>query len=138
MNDETTEIDIDDIVYREDLYPRSLTDHKQVQVYSDSLEVLPPIEINQANILIDGWHRWTAHKKPGSHIALIIQPTQWKSPDKNYTDHILDICKLVKSKIVMRIQCPYESQQATPQMVEWAKDEKKVLVLSREIIVWEV
>ena len=54
---------VGDVIYREDLYPRSLTDPTRVQEYADNLEMLPPIEVNQHHILIDGWHRWTAHKK---------------------------------------------------------------------------
>jgi len=40
------------------------------------LDVLPPIEVNQKNELIDGWHRWTAHKKAGAEdIAATIVET---------------------------------------------------------------
>lgn len=52
-----------EIVWREDLYPRITTDPMMVQRYADNIEVLPPIEINQHNEIIDGWHRWTAHRK---------------------------------------------------------------------------
>jgi len=37
-----------------------------VQKYAANLEVLPPIEVNQHRELIDGWHRWTAHRKAGA------------------------------------------------------------------------
>lgn len=57
------ELPIDEVVYREDLYPRSLTNHHKVQEYADNLERMPPIEVNQHYVLIDGWHRWMAHKK---------------------------------------------------------------------------
>jgi len=53
---------LSEIVFREDLYPRINRDPKLVQKYSENVEMLPPIEINQHNELIDGWHRWTAHK----------------------------------------------------------------------------
>ena len=39
---------ITEIVFREDLYPRL--------EYAEVIDVLPPIEINQHNELIDGWH----------------------------------------------------------------------------------
>jgi len=71
-------------------------------------------------------------------IALIIQPTQWNAPDKQFTDHIADMLRLVKLPIEMRISVPYESQQCNAQMVEWAKNNKKILVLTREIIVWRI
>lgn len=75
---------------------------------------------------------------PGSAIALIIQPTQWRAPEKQYTDHVADMLRLVKLPVDLRIQCPYESQQCTAQMVDWAKENRKLLVLSREIVVWKV
>lgn len=74
----------------------------------------------------------------GAAIALILQPTQWRAPERQYTDHVADMLKRVKAPIDLRIQCPYESQQCTAQMVEWAKANRKVLVLSREIVVWRV
>ena len=52
-----------DVIYREDLYPRTATNPEKVQEYAQNIEMLPPIEVNQQMILIDGWHRWTAHKK---------------------------------------------------------------------------
>ena len=53
---------ITDIVYRKDLYPRFEPSHKTIQKYSESIEFLPPILVNQDNILIDGFHRWKAHE----------------------------------------------------------------------------
>lgn len=75
---------------------------------------------------------------PGAVIAFLMQPTQWKAPDHQYTDHILDVARLVKLPVDLRVQCPYSSQQCTPQMVNWAKANRKVLVLSRELVVWRV
>jgi hypothetical protein len=57
------EIKVEEVVYREDLYPRMKADPATIQRYAENLEVLPPIEVNQHNELIDGYHRWTAHKK---------------------------------------------------------------------------
>ena len=54
-----------DIVYREDLYPRFEPSHQTIQKYSESIEYLPPILVNQNNILIDGFHRWKAHELAG-------------------------------------------------------------------------
>jgi hypothetical protein len=59
------EIKVDSVVYRQDLYPRIKHDPETVQRYVLSIESLPPIEVNQHNELIDGWHRWTAHKTAG-------------------------------------------------------------------------
>jgi len=65
-----------EIVFREDLYPRIETDPALVQRYAEQLEMLPPIEVNQHNELVDGWHRWTAHKKKGAEeIAVTVTTT---------------------------------------------------------------
>jgi DNA modification methylase len=76
--------------------------------------------------------------KPGAMIALLLQPTQWKAPERQYTDHVADMIRAIKLPINMRVQCPYESQQCTAQMVEWAKQNRKLLVISRELVIWRV
>jgi len=80
--------------------------------------------------------------KPGSHIAMLMQPTQWNAPGHEFTDHIVDIlCGLNnerKIKVINRVHCPYSSQQCNPQMVDYAKENKMLLVLSRELIIWKV
>jgi hypothetical protein len=76
--------------------------------------------------------------KAGAYVALLIQPTQWNAPERRFTDHVADVLRLVKAPLDMRFSCPYESQQCTAQMVEWAKENKKTLVLTRELIVWGV
>jgi ParB-like chromosome segregation protein Spo0J len=52
-----------EVIFRADLYPRLETSATTVQNYAEDLSVQPPIEVNQLHELIDGWHRWTAHKK---------------------------------------------------------------------------
>jgi len=74
----------------------------------------------------------------GAKIAMILQPTQWRSPGRGYTDHVAEMIRRVGLPIAMRIQAPYESQQCTAQMVEWAKEHRQILVLSREIVVWGI
>ena len=67
---------VSDIVFRVDLYPRIEKDPTLVQRYAENLEVLPDIEVNQHNELIDGWHRWTAHKKKKSEtISVTVTKT---------------------------------------------------------------
>lgn len=73
-----------------------------------------------------------------AYIAMIIQPTQWKAPDRQFTDHIGDMLRVVDLPVDMRFSVPYESQQCNAQMVEWAKENKRCLVLTREIVVWRV
>ena len=54
-----------EVVFRDDLYPRIRHSQEKAQEYSEHLECLPPIEINQRCELIDGFHRWTAHRLRG-------------------------------------------------------------------------
>lgn len=79
-----------------------------------------------------------AKKLTDAYIALIIQPTQWKAPERQFTDHIGDMLRAVKLPVDMRYSVPYESQQCTAQMVEWSKENRRCLVLTREIVVWKV
>ena len=53
---------IKDIIFRDDLYPRFEPNQGLIKKYSESLEYLPPIKIDQHNILIDGFHRLKAHE----------------------------------------------------------------------------
>ena len=65
------------VVYREDLYPRFKPIPEMVQAFAANIELLPPIEVNQDNILIDGWHRWNAHRKAGAEtIQAIVTHTR--------------------------------------------------------------
>lgn len=83
----------------------------------------------------------TAKMHAGSRVAMIIQPTQWKAENRRVVDHVFDLCKLLtgpRLALEMRISCPYESQQCNAQQVEWAKANRDVLVISREIIIWQV
>jgi hypothetical protein len=84
-----------------------------------------------------------ASKQSKGVIALIIQPTQWKAePKGSFADHVFDIIqgvsKVKNLTLENRVSCPYSSEQCTPQMVEWAKENKKLLVLSRELTIWRV
>lgn len=77
----------------------------------------------------------------GARVALLIQPTQWHSPGRQVVDHIIDLIVALQDApmhYVRRIVCPYESQQCTPQQVEWAKANRDVLVISRELTIWQV
>ena len=42
--------EISKITFRKDLYPRFEPDQKKIQEYSENIEKLPPIVINQDNI----------------------------------------------------------------------------------------
>jgi DNA-binding XRE family transcriptional regulator len=112
--------------------------------YSDDPTDLANMELEQFNKELAGIINGFAKKLKDSagdktaYIALIIQPTQWKAPERQFTDHVGDMLRAVKLPVNMRYSVPYESQQCTAQMVEWAKAAKRCLVLTREIVVWEV
>lgn len=55
-------VKLTEIQFRKDLYPRIEFKQELVERYSNAIEFLPPIKINQNNILIDGWHRRKAHQ----------------------------------------------------------------------------
>lgn len=111
--------------------------------YSKDREDLANMPLEQftdslANIV----KRFVSKLRSGAVVALIIQPTQWKSEPKGaFTDHVFDLIAAVgnkKATVENRISCPYSTEQCTPQMVEWAKEHKRPLVLSRELIIWRV
>jgi len=115
---------------------------KQVQnQYSTDAEDLANMTLAEFNQSLSSVINRIAGKlNSGSHVALLIQPTQWKSDNKDYTDHVFDMVKLAdkRLKLVNRISCPYSTQQCTPQQVEYAKENKMLLVISRELIIWKI
>lgn len=62
MNSSTITLKVSDVIYREDLYPRFKPNPQKIQEYAENIDRLPPIEISQGNILIDGYHRWKAYQ----------------------------------------------------------------------------
>jgi hypothetical protein len=56
-------VEISDIIFKEELYPREKTHQEVIDNYSETLQGLPHIIINKDNILIEGKHRLEAHKK---------------------------------------------------------------------------
>jgi hypothetical protein len=107
--------------------------------YSDDPQDLANMDLPEFTETLAGLVRKFAGKlRKGAHIALIIQPTQWNAPERQFTDHVADMLRAIKQPVAMRISAPYESQQHNAQQVEWAKANREVLVLTREIIVWRV
>ena len=68
-------IALDDVVLRQDLDPRlGDRDDDLIQQYADIFDALPPIEINQHNEVIDGWHRFLAAKRANrTEIAYVVE-----------------------------------------------------------------
>lgn len=106
--------------------------------YSNDPTDLANMALSDFNAALASIINGFAKKLADAYIALIIQPTQWKAPDRQFTDHVGDMLRTIKLPVDMRYSAPYSTQQYTPQMVEWAKANKRCLVLTREIIVWKV
>lgn len=117
---------------------------KQAQgEYSDDPEDLANMELDKFYDRLTRFIWDCADKMPkGSHIALIIQPTQWRAADRHYpSDHVVDLIEYVTYDALRyknRIICPYSTEQYNAQQVNWAKENKEVLTLNRELIIWTV
>jgi len=110
--------------------------------YSKDAEDLANMSLEDfTNNMVEIVRRIGEKQRSGSVVALIIQPTQWKAEGRQFTDHVFDIVrgvsKTTKLKVANRVHCPYQTEQCTPQMVEWAKENKELLVLSRELVIWK-
>ena len=70
-------IALHDVVLRDDLDPRlGDRDDDLIAQYADIFDALPPIEINQHNELIDGWHRVrAAERAKRTEIAYVVVET---------------------------------------------------------------
>lgn len=109
--------------------------------YSDAAEDLANMPIERFTETLIGVVERIAAKQSHGVIALLIQPTQWKSDERAFTDHVAHLlCGVRSSRLVLenRISCPYQTQQYNAQQVEWAKANRKLLVLTRELIIWRV
>lgn len=109
--------------------------------YSEDAEDLANMPLDQFTDTLIGVVNRIAEKQSRGVIALLIQPTQWRADGREFTDHIMHLVSGVKSKrltLENRISCPYSTQQANAQQVEWAKANRKLLVISRELIVWRL
>lgn len=109
--------------------------------YSEDAEDLANMPLEQFTETLIGIVNRIAEKQSKGHIALLIQPTQWKSENRSFTDHVMHIVSGVDSdrlQLVNRVSCPYQTQQYNAQQVNWAKDNKALLVLSRELIIWSI
>lgn len=56
---------VNEIIFREDLWPRFEPKQDHIQQLAHSIDFLPPIKVSQDKILIDGYHRLKAHQLMG-------------------------------------------------------------------------
>lgn len=110
--------------------------------YSDDPQDLANMGLEEFYKVLTGFVSACAAKmKTGAHIAMLMQPTQWKAPGRQVVDHVVDLIFQLQGKsldYVRRIFCPYQTEQYNPQQVEWAKENREILVISRELIIWKV
>ena len=106
---------------------------------------------NLANMDLDEFHETLAdiilefadRLYIGAKIALIIAPTQWRSPTKPWPVHhaeaIRDLIKASRRPMRWRtIQCPYPLSMYNEQMMAWERENSEALESGRELTVWEV
>ena len=111
--------------------------------YSDDTQDLANMDLDQFHETLSWFIRQCSEKmKTGTHIAMLMQPTQWHAQDRHFSeDHTFEIrITLLDAplRFVKTISAPYESQQANAQQVNWAKENQDVLEIGRTITVWEV
>ena len=110
--------------------------------YSDDAEDLANMDADAFHDslvgVIKGFAKKIKQAGGSAHIALIVSPTQWPAPNKETVDHAFEVARRLSLPLVERISCPYSTQQYYPAQVEWAKENRKRLVLTRETWVWRV
>lgn len=106
--------------------------------YSEDAEDLANVSADEFHEAIAGLINAYMKVIPvGSRIAMIMQNTQWNAPNRKVVDHIFEIRTRIKKPGYCREWvCPYSTEQCTPQMVEWAKQNNDDLVISRKLVVW--
>jgi predicted DNA-binding protein YlxM (UPF0122 family) len=109
--------------------------------YSKDSDDLANMSLEDFTVKLSGVIKAISEKQSKGVIAMLMQPTQWNAPGREIQDHVIDLINAVgnkRLKLEYRISCPYSSEQCTPQQVIWAKENKKLLVISRELIIWRL
>ncbi len=109
--------------------------------YSDDAEDLANMSLEHFTKTLAAIVNRIAAKQSRGVIALLLQPTQWKAEEREFTDHVMQVLCAVDNKrlrLENRVSCPYSTEQCTPQQVEWAKANRKLLVISRELLIWRL
>ena len=112
--------------------------------YSEKLTDLANMVLEEFHDVLAGIIKTIAAKlRSGAHIALLISPTQWKADDRHFPEDHADEMRFRMRKVeALRYQrtyqIPYSSEQYNGTQVEWAKDHRVSMVLSRSLTVWQV
>lgn len=54
-----------DVEFVKELYPRLREDDAAIERYRTAIDRLPPIVLARGRVLVDGFHRWQAHRREG-------------------------------------------------------------------------
>lgn len=102
--------------------------------YSDHARDLGNLDLDA---FMDAWSAVLKHAQAklvaGGRIAFIISPTQLE--DGTVIDHAFAMAAAARMKIERRIIVPYQTQQATGQQVEWAREKRRMLKLYRDLVI---
>jgi len=106
--------------------------------YSDSPDDLANMSLENFYSTIENILKMLMTKNPDK-IAIVISPTQYPNENHEYEDHIFEFNKMISDKyrIKMRYILPYSTEQYNGNQVNIMKEEKKVLSLIRDLVVWE-
>lgn len=63
MTQKATLIPVDSVEFVKELYPRLREDDAAIERYRHAIDRLPPICVARGRVLVDGFHRWQAHKR---------------------------------------------------------------------------
>jgi hypothetical protein len=64
-NAPTFQIPTNDVEFVKELYPRLREDDEAIERYRVAIDRLPPIVVARGRVLVDGFHRWQAHRREG-------------------------------------------------------------------------
>lgn len=62
----TVAIPVEQVDWVKELYPRLRPDDEAIERYRAAIDLLPPIVVARGRVLVDGYHRWQAHKREGA------------------------------------------------------------------------
>lgn len=125
---------LDDIIIRYDLYPRlphteydSSQNERAIETYKIAIEELPPITINQDNILIDGWHRWEAYKRIVEDIELSALDDE-QSLSRGFDPSQIEV-EVIKTKNELEVMVFAAKANAYGQVVMTREEKRRVAEL---------
>lgn len=105
--------------------------------YSEGSEDLGNLTLSEFYAV---WHElvceYAKHLAPDGHLAYVISPTQ--CDDGSVIDHATDMlqaCNEAGLRVARRVIVPYQTQQATGQQVTWARENRRLLKLYRDLVV---